>query len=127
HPIGGSCESVQNPRTRYARKVWALAGPWFNGEGVDVEDRKWLGDHNGGEAALDRREHGLIRARHVAAWKTALTRTYNAMGKRKPTHPGGQFDYVLVHKSKRKTVQRYRNVHTPKAADHNLVVVQVRE
>lgn len=127
HPIGGSSESVQNRRTRYAEKVWQLAGAWLKRQRVDLEDAMYVGDHNGSEAGTVGRRHGFIRARGVATWKTALTRTYNAMGKRKPTHPGGQFDYMLIHQSKRKAVQRYRNVHTPNASDHNLVVAQVKE
>lgn len=127
HPISGSTSAAKKQRERYANKVWAVVLPWAKGEGAKAEDVIKLGDHNGSEAAAVGARRGYVRARAVAAWKTVLTRTYNALGKRKPTHPGGQFDYVLIHKTKRGTVQRYRNVQTPNASDHNLVVVQIKE
>lgn len=127
HPISGSSASAKRARMTDADRVFTRALAWLKSEGVRKEDAIYLGDHNGSEAAVVGAKHGFLRARTVSAVKSALTRTYNAMGKRKPTHPGGETDYVLIHGSKRKTVQRYRNVHTPKAADHNLITVQIKE
>lgn len=127
HPVSGSTETASKARARYAATVFDKAIAWAKTQAVPKEDVIWLGDNNGSEAATAGAARGFLRARGVSLIKSAFTRTYNAMGKRKPSDAGGQTDYVLIHGSKRKTVERYRNVHTPKASDHNLITVQIKE
>ena len=103
------------------------ATKWAAALDVPKADVIWMGDNNGSEAADVGTSLGFLRARAVSAWKNAITRTYQGFGKRRATDPGGQVDYILVHGSKRGTVQRYRVVSTPKASDHNLVVMQIKE
>lgn len=127
HAVSGSTKSVQNQRATYAESTWDQGIAWLGSQGAAKADVIYLGDHNGTSAAVAGVSRGFIRARRVADWKSRWTRTYQAFGKKSKSKPGGQFDYVLIHGSKRKTVKRYRNVQTPKASDHNLVVVRIKE
>lgn len=127
HSLSGSGDKASSNRTAYYEGVWRRAEAFAAAEDVDRESIIVLGDHNGGEAAVVGKERGWMRARTAAAIKGVLIRTYQAFGKYAKRAPGGQKDYILIHRSKRRTVQRYRVVSTPHASDHNLVVCQIKE
>lgn len=114
-------------RAAYADGVQKRFAKWAAEQGVPARERIYLGDWNGPEFAQRGSTRGLVRARKRAGRASRFKRTFQAFGRKPLDLPGGQFDYVLTTEAKAQQVTHYRNVHTPKASDHNLVIVRFKE
>ena len=125
HPISG--EQYAAHREKWAKAVIVKAIRRARNQGLGPEDVIFLGDFNGAEFARVAAGYGYVRARSHAKVKGAVRRTYNAFGKRTRVEAGGEFDYILVHKSKRSLVERATTFWTWLASDHNLTIIEIKE
>lgn len=126
HPVSGSTKAAKDARTDWAEKLIPLVHRFADATNTPREDEIYMGDFNGSEFHTVARKHGIRLVRTFARIKSALTRTYNAWG-RKHTTPGGHFDYILTDESKKNAVTKAKTFFTPKASDHNPVFVEIKE
>lgn len=125
HPISGA--NYKRHRERWAKAVIVKSIRRAKKHGLGPEGVIFMGDFNGPEFARVARDYGFVRAWNWARIKGAFTRTFNGWGKRKRNDPGGRFDYILIHKSKRSFVHRARTFWTWLASDHSLTIIEIRE
>lgn len=125
HPISGA--KYAKHREKWAKATIVKSIRRAKKQGLGPEDIVFMGDFNGPEFARVAAGYGFVRVRKHAKIVGAIKRTYQAFGKKKRTDAGGQFDYILVHKSKAKSIVRARTFWTPRASDHNLTIAAIKE
>lgn len=125
HPISGAKHSKH--RELHAKATIVKSIRRAKKQGLGREDIVFMGDFNGPEFARVAERYGFIRVRKHAKTVGSIVRTYQGFGKKKRTDAGGQYDYILVHKSKAGAITRARTFWTWKASDHNLTITEIKE
>lgn len=125
HPVSGA--GFSKHRELHAKATIVKSIRRAKKHGLGREDVVFMGDFNGPEFATVAARYGFVRVRKHAKTVGSIVRTYQAFGKKKRTDAGGQYDYILVHESKAKSVTRARTFWTWKASDHNLTIAEIKE
>lgn len=127
HAVTGDTAAIKLHRERWARKMFIRAIRRAKRQGLEPQDIVFMGDWNGPEVRQVAAEFGFVVARRKAGWRSKVTRTFNGFGSKHRDQAGGMTDYILVHEDVAADVERYRNVWTSLASDHNLVIAQIKE